>query len=59
MRMMRTTMDSLDAALNAALVMTFPANDPVALFRSDSGRGAVAPERVGPQYGPAEAPFGK
>ena len=56
---MRTTMDSLDAALDAALVMTFPASDPVALFRPDSGRGAVAPERVGPQPGPAEAPFGK
>jgi hypothetical protein len=44
-------MDSLDAALDAALAMTFPASDPVALFRPDSGRGAVVPERVGPQFG--------
>jgi hypothetical protein len=56
---MRTTMDSLDAALDAALVMTFPASDPVALFRPDSGRGDVAAEQGGPQLGPAEAPFGK
>ena len=60
--MMSTAMDSLDAALDAALAMTFPASDPVALFRPDSGRGAVAPERVDPQLGPAQAaqaPFGK
>ena len=44
---------SLDAALDAALEMTFPASDPVALFVADPGRGVVAPDRVGPQFNPA------
>jgi hypothetical protein len=42
---MRTATDSLDAALDDALKMTFPASDPVALFMADPGRGTVAPDR--------------
>ena len=41
--MVRTATDSLDAALDDALEMTFPASDPVAIFMADPGRGAVAP----------------
>jgi hypothetical protein len=41
--MLRTATDSLDAALDAALAMTFPASDPVALFRPDSAPEPLLP----------------
>lgn len=53
---MRTAKDSLDAALDDALEMTFPASDPVALFMADPGLGTVAPDRVGPQLNQGQAP---
>jgi hypothetical protein len=56
---MRTATDSLDAALDDALEMTFPASDPVALFMADPGRGAVAPDRVGPQFNQGQTPVSK
>jgi hypothetical protein len=56
---LKTAMDSLEVALDAALAMTFPASDPVALFRPETGRGAIAAERAGPQPSPAQASFGK
>ena len=42
---MRTAADKLDVALDAALNMTFPASDPISLFTSEPGGGAVAPDR--------------
>jgi len=57
--MVRTATDSFDAALDAALEMTFPASDPVALFMADPDRGAVAPDRVGPQFNPGQIPVCK
>jgi len=56
---MRTATDSLDAALDDALEMTFPASDPVALFMADPGRGTVAPDRVGPQFNQGQTPVSK
>ena len=56
---MRTATDNLDAALDAALEMTFPASDPVAPFMADPGRGAVALDRVGPQFNPDQIPVSK
>ena len=47
---MRAATDSLEAALDDALEMTFPASDPVALFMADPGRGTAAPDRVRPQF---------
>jgi hypothetical protein len=50
-------MDSLDAALDAALAMTFPASDPVALFRPDSGRGALLPSESALNPAPRKLPL--
>jgi len=38
----KTTADSIDAALDAALDMTFPASDPIAVFMPDSSWHPVA-----------------
>ena len=39
---MDTAADSIDAALDAALDMTFPASDPIAVFMPDSSERPVA-----------------
>jgi hypothetical protein len=40
--MLRTQAERLDAALDAALAMTFPASDPIALYVADEPQSAVA-----------------
>ena len=45
---MTTAIDSIDAALDAALGMTFPASDPVALSVPDAGDRRVAEDQAGP-----------
>lgn len=39
---MTTAANNIDAALDAALVMTFPASDPIAVFMPDSSERPVA-----------------
>jgi len=38
----RTVIDDMDAALDAALLMTFPASDPIAVFIPGSDSASVA-----------------
>ena len=45
---MIAAMDSIDAALDAALGMTFPASDPVALSMPDARVRGVAEDQAGP-----------
>ena len=45
---MIAAIDSIDAALDAALGMTFPASDPVALSMPDAGDRRVAEGQAGP-----------
>ena len=45
---MIAAIDSIDAALDAALGMTFPASDPVALSMPDAGNLRVAEDQAAP-----------
>ncbi len=44
---MKTAADNIDAALDAALKMTFPASDPIAVFIPISSENPVAPRSQG------------
>ena len=45
---MTTAIDSIDAALDAALDMTFPASDPVALSMPDAGDRRITEDQASP-----------
>jgi len=53
---LRTAADSIDAALDAALDMTFPASDPIAIFMPDSDGRTVVADQSSPIFNGTRVP---